>query len=67
MNLIEKKEMKKKRKAKRINTLENEVASLYKEVNEVNKANSYLTLKLKEKEEEIERLRSKMKELKKKN
>ena len=66
MNLTELKEIKKKEKRKRINSLEIELSSVYKELNDVNKANSYLVLKVKEKEEEIERLRNKVKELKRK-
>lgn len=67
MNIVELKEMKKKQKLKRINTLENELTALYREINDVNKANSYLVLKLKDKDEEIERLKAKIKELKKKD
>ena len=67
MNVTELKEMKKKKKLKRINTLENELTSLYREINDVNKANSYLVLKLKDKDEEIERLKAKIKEIKKKD
>ena len=66
MNLTELKEIKKKEKRKRINSLEIELSSVYKELNDVNKANSYLVLKVKEKEKEIERLRNKVKELKRK-
>lgn len=66
MNLSEMKKIKNKNNAKRINTLENELASAYKQLNDVNKANSYLVLKLKNREEEIEKLRAKIKELKKK-
>lgn len=67
MNIVELKEMKKKQKLKRVNTLENELTALYREINDVNKANSYLVLKLKDKDEEIERLKTKIKELKKKD
>lgn len=67
MELKIKKEMKKREAIKKINTMENELSSLYKEMNEVMKANSYMILRLKQLEEELEKSKLKIKELKQKN